>query len=158
MTEKFKQLEIAAEAKARRLASEFQEKTDSLKNRIGELEREKVKIRDGRVSKAEAVQRMKEDLKKGFDFWIMEKFIKPNLNTYQSGHYRPLHDFDHLKVHQLANTEWLFFLFSWVDPAWVDQAAESFEEGPDQKQRAKAIADLDKKIEEAEKELEGLLK
>lgn len=158
MTEKFKQLEIQAAEKARRLASEFQEKTDSLKNRIGELEKEKAKIRDGRVSKAEAIQRMKEDLKKGFDFWIMEKFIKPNLSTYQSGHYRPLHDFDHLKIHQLANTEWLFFLFSWIDPAWLDEGAKNLEEGPDLKTRMEKIKQLDAEILKTEKELEELLR
>lgn len=159
MSEKFKQLEIEAEAKARRLASEFQRKVDSLKERIGALEQEKTKIRDGKVSLSEGVTRMKQDLKKGFDEWVKSKFIEPSLRTYASGHFRPFISFDHMKTHLLHNTEWLFFIFAWISPTMVDEVAGGLEwDGPDEKTRTEKIKQLDGEISKTEKELENLLK
>lgn len=158
MSENLTRLEQEATAKAKRLAEEFQGKVDSLKNRIGDVERQKLGVKNGRISKAEAIDRMKSDLRKGFDSWIMEKFVGSNLRTYQSGHFRPLQNFDHLKVHQLSNAEWLNFIFAWVTPEMVDRASEELEEGPDEKTRMAKIAQLDAEISKLERELENLLK
>jgi hypothetical protein len=135
MSEKSKELKQEAATKAKRMHEEVMQKADLIDEKIAGLEREKLATQNGCVSKAEAVQRMKADLKMGFDTFIMEKFVEPNLRTYQSGHFRPLHNFDHLKVHQLAGAEWLFFIFGWVTPEMVDQAAGKLEEGEKRSRR-----------------------
>jgi hypothetical protein len=158
MSEKSKELKQEAATKAKRMHEEVMQKADLIDEKIAGLEREKLATQNGCVSKAEAVQRMKADLKMGFDTFIMEKFVEPNLRTYQSGHFRPLHNFDHLKVHQLAGAEWLFFIFAWVTEAMVDQASKKLEEGPTEAERRKKIEEIDREIAKAEKELEALLK
>ena len=157
MSENLKRLEEAAAQKVKKLNEEFQGKINLLKERIAGLEHQKLQIKNGKISKGEAIQRMKEDLQKGFEAWIMERIIRPNLSSYQM-QYRALKDFDHLKVHQLANTEWLSFIYSWIQPEMIDQASSTLEEGPDEKTRNEKIKRLDEEISKAEREMENLLK
>jgi len=158
-SENLGRLEAEAKAKAKRMADEFQMKVDGLKERISALEREKTTVRDGKVSLTEGVERMKQDLKRGFDQWVRGKFIEPVLRTYASGHYRPFENYEHMKTHLLHNTEWLFFIFGWVTPGMVDEVAAGLEwDGPSLRERETKIADLDKQINQLVKEMESLLK
>ena len=158
-SENLGRLEAEAKAKAKRMTQEFEAKIDGLKEKISALETQKTMVRDGKVSLAEGVERMKQDLKRGFDEWVKSKFVEPVLRTYASGHFRPLRNFDHMKSHLLHNTEWLFFIFAWINAEMVDEVAGGLEwDGPGEEERTKKIKNLDAEISKLEKEMEALLK
>jgi hypothetical protein len=158
MSEKLKQLEQEAEARARRLAEEFAGKIGSLKNKIIDLESKKKAIEHGKISIAEAVQRMKEDRRAGLK-WIVDEFVKANLNSYVS-QFRSLQNWESLRSHQLQALEWVRFLYTWITDDMIDEAAKKLDGGGglDSKQREAKIKELDRQIQEAEREMEGLLK
>ncbi len=149
---------IAAQTK--RLAAELEEKINPLRDRIRILAAQRRGIEKGRISKAEAVQKMKEDLEKGRKEYFME-FVRVNLSAYQQGggQFRPLQNLDHIRTHQMADSSgYLKFLFSWITGEMVDEVSQFLEEGPTEKERKTKIEAINREIEKAEKEMEALLK
>ncbi len=157
MSENLKRLEAEAEARAKRLADEFSQKINGLKDQIGALEIKKLQIQKGRISKAEAMEAMLGDLQEGYEAWV-GKFLTAHLRTYQQ-RIRTLKDLDHIRTHFMQGLDWLgFLLFSSIRPEMVNQAAATLDEGPSAKERARKIEEFDKEIRELEKQMEGLLK
>ena len=153
---RLKNLSDLATARAEKLKKEFEMKVNSIKDKIRELQNQKLGILKGRISKQEAVQLMVGDLKNGRQTWIMEKFIIPNLRTYQS-QYRSLKDLNHLKVHQLANSEWISFIYNWISDEMIIEASKALEDGPTEKERRSKIEGFDREIEKLARELENIL-
>ncbi len=151
-------LEQEAEAKAERMKREFEERVRSVKDRIGLLENRKRGILKGRISKREATEFFKQDLEEGRKKWV-EDFLRAHLATYQQ-QVRTFANLDHLRAHILdgGGLAWFAFtLFSLIDDEMISRASANLEEGPGRAEREKAIAELDKQIQLAEKEMRALL-
>jgi len=157
MSENLKRLEVAAELRVKRLAEEFSQKINALKDQIATLEQKKLGIIKGRISRAEAIEKMKQDLMEGEKNFVLERFVRPNLASYQMG-YRTLSSLDHLKVHQLANAEWIGFIYHWITPEMIDSVGKDLPDGPNEKERNEKIKQLDREIQQVERQMEEVLK
>ena len=151
------ELEAQAEVRAEKLKREFESRVNGIKEKIRGLQNQRFGVLKGRISKQEAVRMMKEDLRKGREQFIMEKFVIPNLRTYQS-QFRPLQNLDHLAIHQLGETAWIRFIYNWISEEMVDEASKFLDEGPTEKERNTKLEGIEGEIKKATKELEELLK
>lgn len=149
-------LEDAAALRAKRVAEEFQQKVNSVRDQIRELQRQRKGVVAGKISKAEALGKFREDLKKGREDWV-KSFLRGHLAAYQR-QVSTFQNLDHLRVHAMEGLTWFgFVLFSSITDGMIEEAAQELDEGPAQKERETKIAEFDKQINQLVKELESLV-
>lgn len=154
---RLQKLEDLAVTRAETLKREFEAKVSKIKDRIRSLENEKRSIEKGKISKEETILRLKEDLENGRKQWVMENFVLPTARTYQS-QVRSLQNLDHLRIHEFGGGQGIMrFIYSWITPGMIDEAAKTLEDGPSLRERESKIEELNRQIGKAEEELEKLL-
>jgi hypothetical protein len=150
-------LEDAAALRAKRVAEEFQQKVNSVRDQIRELQRQRKGVVAGKISKLETLEKFREDLKKGRDEWV-KGFLRGHLAAYQR-QVLTFQNLDHIRVHSMEGLTWFgFVLFSSITDEMIVEAAKELDEGLTQKERETKIAEFDKQINQLVKEMEGLLK